>query len=86
MKDNEYFGEWAPYGSDEDRKDAEIYLNLWKKFLLKKFPNGYEYLRDQLIDRPPGIPLESLSGRTVPSEYGTLAMKIVMKPPPQEDS
>lgn len=49
MKDY-WFGEWVSYENDIEKQEAKIYLNLWKKFILKKLKN-LELIEEQWIDR-----------------------------------
>jgi hypothetical protein len=81
----EYFGEWVPYERDYEKVEAETYLNLWKKIMIRKIANQQisqlEFIEDMLIDRPPYLfGYHSLSDSCCePSAYGTLAMKLKFK-------
>lgn len=72
-----FFGEYAHYitGDVESRKEAKEYLELWRKFLIRKLRTeleDYEFLEENWIDRDPAFsgPLEL---------YSTLALKMSYK-------
>ena len=48
--DKDFYAEWVFYSNDQEKEEAIIYLNLWKKFFLKKI--GLELLDEQFVDRP----------------------------------
>jgi hypothetical protein len=50
MDDFQYFGEWVEYRSEEERIEAKQYLDLWKKFFLRKVPD-LEFVEEHFIDR-----------------------------------
>lgn len=74
-----FFGEWVLFedGNEEDKKDAKIYLDLWKKFLLRKLqgelseyePVLPEDFGQQFIERPASL----ISPTGI---YGTIGYKI----------
>ena len=69
MKENlHYFGEWVEIRSEEEKVEAEIFLQSWKKFFLRRMPD-LELVIDQIVDKPnliaPGI--------------GTIGIKIGLK-------
>lgn len=56
--DHIFFGEVVYYFADspEERDEATIYLNLWRKFLLRKLCNQleeYELIDEQIVERTP---------------------------------
>jgi hypothetical protein len=60
MKEQKYFGEWVTYDSSNETETEEAirYLQLWKKFFLRKLQS--EFCEFKLIDtyeieRPPFI-------------------------------
>jgi hypothetical protein len=61
-----YYGEWAPYFTEEEKKESKEYLSLWKKIYLRKIRNEFyevKIINESEIDRPPTIGEEhSLSG------------------------
>lgn len=50
-----YYGEWAYYDLEEERKEAQTYLELWMKFFLRKLPSTLTFVEAQFIDRPPSF-------------------------------
>lgn len=70
--ENRYFGEWVKYHNEEEKKEAMIYLTLWKKFFLSK-AEGMSFIEEQFIDRPY---LENLFG--LKTSYSTLGLKITL--------
>lgn len=51
-----FFGEYAlyPEGNEKEKKEAKLYLELWRKFLIIKLFSelrDYEFLDEQWIDR-----------------------------------
>jgi hypothetical protein len=72
-----FFGEWAEYKSEEEKIEARQYLNLWKKFFMRKNPN-LEFVNAQIIDRKNISPV-SLGGFLPGEPISTLAIKICMK-------
>jgi hypothetical protein len=66
--ENSFLGEWVFWENEEELKDAYIYLELWKKFILKRLPEMEQVGNDHLVLRPADV-----LGR------GTLGMKIEMK-------
>ncbi len=49
--ESEFYSNWVFYNNDEEKKEAETYLILWKKFLLKKVSHLEQVGPDQLVDR-----------------------------------
>lgn len=54
--DFKFFGEWVfyPEGNEQAKKEAKDYLNLWRKFLIRKLSGelfDYEFIDEQWIDR-----------------------------------
>lgn len=43
-----YYSEWVTLDSNEELEEAKIYLNLWKKFFLKKIGNP-KVVAEQLV-------------------------------------
>jgi len=50
MKERRYFGEWVQYQSDNviEKEEAQRYLQLWKKFFLRKLQS--ELIEFKIID------------------------------------
>lgn len=71
-----YFGEWVEYDDEEDKIAAHSYLQLWKRFFLKKVPS-LEFVEDQIIDRFQ-VERQSILGAIGPAK-NTLGIKIRMK-------
>lgn len=46
-----FYGEWAPFDTDEEKEEAYEYLRLWKKFMLKKLGNRGQVGNDSIILR-----------------------------------
>ncbi len=46
-----FYGEWVFLDDESEREDALQYLNLWKKFILRKFVDC-EFVEDQIIYKP----------------------------------
>lgn len=67
-----YFGEWVEYSDEEDRKEAKKYLDLWKKFALRKLMKEGNYHGETWIDRP---------NENYPNTLPTLGIKIEMGMP-----
>ena len=68
-----YFGEWVEYRDEKEKEEALQYLQLWKKFFLRKISDME--LNDELIIYRPHI--ESFDGIKMP--YPTIGIKIEMK-------
>ncbi len=45
-----FFGEWVEYKNNEEKIEAEQYLQSWKKFFLRKVTD-MNYSSEQIIDR-----------------------------------
>ncbi len=73
MENDHYFGEWVEYRDDAEKCEAYQYLELWKKFIIRKLV-GLEFVTEQFTDHPY---LESFSGIKSPSS--TLGIKIHLK-------
>lgn len=72
-----FFGEWVEYHNEEEKLQARQYLELWKKFFLRKIPN-LEFVEEQFIDRTNIFPI-SLNGYMTGPSNSTLGLKICMK-------
>lgn len=48
--DKYFFKEWVFFDSEDEKKDAEKYLDLWKKFIIKK-NQDLRFVDDQIIER-----------------------------------
>jgi|TARA_R110000822_G_scaffold125342_3_gene260013 hypothetical protein len=72
-----FFGEWVEYRSEEEKIEAKQYLDLWKKFFMRKIPD-LEFVNEQIIDRKNIAPI-SLGGLLLGEPISTLAIKICMK-------
>jgi len=82
MDDYKFFGEWIHYldGDDKDKEDAKLYLELWKRFIMRKLENSLEEYEpvfpeehgEKWIDRP-SIYTSCLK------KYGTLGFKMAFK-------
>ncbi len=68
------YAEWAYYETEEEKKEAEQYLLLWKKFYLRRLGKNVKHLEDHFIDRKPWEV-------GVLSRYGTLAIKMCVTDP-----
>ncbi len=79
MKDNEehYFGEWVEYRNEEEKIEARQYLELWKKFFMRKVPD-MEFVEEQIVDRVNIHPI-NITGTYFGEPKSTLALKICMK-------
>jgi hypothetical protein len=69
-----WFGEWVEYRTEEEKEEARVYLNLWKKFFCMKVPS-LKIVDEQIIDN---------LGYDFPGEYitsikSTLGIKISMR-------
>ena len=51
MTEEHYFGEWVPFENEEEKQDARKYLELWKKFILKKLNIMNQIHADHWIER-----------------------------------
>lgn len=80
LKEDEvrYFGEWVYWDNQEDLDDAYKYLNLWKKFHLKRLSKMKQEGHDQIVLRP-AMPEESLLGVLPNIGRATIGIKIAMK-------
>lgn len=76
LPESNFFGEYVIYSNPEEKLEAKIYLNLWKKFFFMK-NKDLKLVSEQIIDRP-GIYTESMIG--ISSEkISTLGIKIEVK-------
>lgn len=75
MDNLHYFGEWVEYRNEEEKIEAKQYLELWKKFFIRKIPT-LEFVEETFIDRPK---YECWGGAVRNSVKATLGLKICMK-------
>ena len=68
--ENSFFSEWVIYENDEEKEFAKLYLDLWKKFYLRKINEFTQVGEDQFIDR------KDVFGKGI----HTLGIKIEAKP------
>ncbi len=47
-----YYGEWASYNDEKEKKEIRTYLELWKKYFLRKLPSTLSFVEEQWIDGP----------------------------------
>ncbi|MEK6879399.1 MAG: hypothetical protein AABY22_07325 [Nanoarchaeota archaeon] len=64
-----HFSEWFEYRVEYDKSQAKFYLNLWKKFFLRKMHD--QEFEVQIIDKPE---IENLLGEK--TKFSTLGIKI----------
>ena len=51
MEKDHFFAEWVEYRDEEEKKEANQYLILWKKFFMRKV-SYLELINEQFIDKP----------------------------------
>jgi hypothetical protein len=74
----EWYAEWVYYEDKEELKDAEEYLRLWMKFILKRL-RSLKYVDHTIIHRE-FHKIESLgSDVQLPKMMHTLAIKLQME-------
>lgn len=78
-KDMIFYGEWVEYNSPEEKDEAIVYLNSWKKFILKKIKKYELICEHPLIERNY---TENMYGERFP--INTLAIKLELKLKPSE--
>lgn len=48
---DKFYGEWVYFDNEVEKKEAIEYLNLWKKFMIKKLPDMKQKGKDQFVER-----------------------------------
>jgi len=78
LENFEWYGEWVFFDNDEEKKEAEEYLRLWKKFILKRL-HPLVCVDTQIIEKKIED-YQSFNGKCVLEPKGkyTLGIKIQM--------
>lgn len=51
-KEFHFYGEWVEFRDENEKEEAKTYLNLWKKFFVRKLPSTVTLVEEQWIQKP----------------------------------